>query len=107
MWVVIIKQRRHREAAELSLRGALLATWQLAVAIQLLRLFCFSSPLFSQIALTVYFLKDPRMIKFPAIYIMASKPKGTLYTGVTSDLIKRIYQHKNAVMLGFTERYTL
>ena len=45
------------------------------------------------------------MIKFPAVYIMASKPKGTLYTGVTSDLIKRIYQHKNAVTLGFTERY--
>jgi len=45
------------------------------------------------------------MKKCPAIYIMASKPKGTLYTGVTSDLIKHIYQHKNSVTLGFTEHY--
>jgi predicted GIY-YIG superfamily endonuclease len=45
------------------------------------------------------------MEKCPAIYIMANKRNGTLYTGVTSDLVKRIYQHKNAVMPGFTRRY--
>ena len=45
------------------------------------------------------------MNKHPAIYIMANKPNGTLYTGVTSDLIKRVYQHKNAVTRGFTSRY--
>ena len=45
------------------------------------------------------------MNKQPAIYIMANKPNGTLYTGVTSDLIKRVYQHKNAITHGFTSRY--
>ncbi len=37
-------------------------------------------------------------------YILASKPKGTLYIGVTSDLAKRIWQHKNNAE-GFTKRY--
>jgi putative endonuclease len=39
------------------------------------------------------------------IYIMASGPNGTLYTGVTSNLVKRIYQHKNKMMSGFTAQY--
>jgi len=36
------------------------------------------------------------------IYILASQRNGTLYTGVTSDLVKRIWQHKNDVTKGFT-----
>ena len=44
-------------------------------------------------------------IKQPAVYILASKRKGTLYTGVTSDLTKRIWEHKNDLMEGFTKRY--
>ena len=41
----------------------------------------------------------------PAIYIMTNKPNGTLYTGVTSYLIQRVYQHKNNLTPGFTKDY--
>lgn len=41
------------------------------------------------------------------IYILASQKNGTLYTGVTSDLIKRIYQHKNKEIEGFTYKYNV
>jgi putative endonuclease len=49
----------------------------------------------------------PRMPrrKQPAVYILASRQKGTLYIGVTSDLAKRIAQHKNGLGGGFTRRY--
>jgi putative endonuclease len=45
------------------------------------------------------------MKKQPAVYLLASKRNGTLYTGVTSDLIKRIWEHKNNVVEGFTSKY--
>jgi putative endonuclease len=38
---------------------------------------------------------------------MASSRNGTLYIGVTSDLVKRAWQHKNEVIKGFTEKYTV
>jgi putative endonuclease len=43
--------------------------------------------------------------KQPAAYILASKRNGTLYIGVTSDLSKRIWEHKNNMAEGFTKRY--
>ena len=45
------------------------------------------------------------MAKQPAVYILASKRNGTLYVGVTSDLVKRVWQHKNDMVEGFTKRY--
>ena len=41
----------------------------------------------------------------PCVYMLASRRNGTLYVGVTSDLIKRIREHKNDVVEGFTEKY--
>ncbi|MCX7338278.1 MAG: GIY-YIG nuclease family protein [Alphaproteobacteria bacterium] len=43
--------------------------------------------------------------KNPAVYIMTNKKNGTLYTGVTSNLIQRIYQHKTGIIDGFTKKY--
>ena len=48
------------------------------------------------------------MQKKPAVYILANKKNGTLYTGVTSYLLKRIWLHKNALYPNsFTEKYNV
>ena len=41
------------------------------------------------------------------IYILASKKNGTLYVGVTSNLVKRTYEHKNNMVEGFTKKYSV
>ncbi len=41
----------------------------------------------------------------PCVYMLASRRNGTLYVGVTSDLIKRIWEHKSDAVDGFTKRY--
>ena len=45
------------------------------------------------------------MNKEPCVYILASRRNGTLYTGVTSSLKKRVWEHKNDLVEGFTKRY--
>jgi putative endonuclease len=47
------------------------------------------------------------MHRQPAIYLLTNKPHGTLYTGVTSNLVKRIWEHKNKVIRGYSARYNL
>ena len=44
-------------------------------------------------------------MKCPCVYILASGRNGTLYIGVTSDLAKRLWEHKNDVAAGFTKQY--
>ena len=45
------------------------------------------------------------MDKQPVVYVLASKRNGTLYVGVTSDLVKRVWEHRNNVVESFTSRY--
>lgn len=45
--------------------------------------------------------------KIPCVYILANKRNGTIYTGVTSNLQKRVLEHKNNVVKGFTEKYNI
>ena len=64
---------------------------------------------------TTYFVSlamtsnDERVImqKQGFVYILFSKPNGTLYVGVTSDLIKRVYEHKQKFVSGFTQKYNV
>ena len=44
-------------------------------------------------------------MKEPCVYVMASQRNGTLYVGATSDLVQRVWQHKNGEFDGFTKRY--
>ncbi|MDR0490896.1 MAG: GIY-YIG nuclease family protein [Oscillospiraceae bacterium] len=41
------------------------------------------------------------------VYILFNRKNGTLYTGVTSDILKRVYQHKNKLNDGFTKKYNI
>ena len=43
--------------------------------------------------------------KRPCVYLLASQRNGTLYAGVTSDLIKRVWEHKSDLVDGFTKKY--
>jgi putative endonuclease len=46
-------------------------------------------------------------VKQPCVYLLASKRNGTLYVGVTSNLVQRVWQHKNDLAEGFTRRYRI
>jgi putative endonuclease len=41
------------------------------------------------------------------VYILASAPNGVLYVGVTNDLVRRIYEHRNGLIAGFTKKYSV
>lgn len=45
------------------------------------------------------------MGSYAYVYILASQPRGTIYIGVTADLVKRVYEHKTKLTEGFTKRY--
>ena len=47
------------------------------------------------------------MEKHPCVYMLTNKRNGALYVGVTSDLPKRVWEHKNKVVKGFTQKYGL
>ncbi len=46
-----------------------------------------------------------RVMKEYFVYMLASKKNGTLYTGMTNDLIRRIFEHKQGMVKGFTQKY--
>jgi putative endonuclease len=41
------------------------------------------------------------------VHIVCSKRNGTLYTGITSDIVKRVYEHKKGLVEGFTKKYKI
>ena len=47
------------------------------------------------------------MERQPCVYLLASKRNGTLYVGVTSNLVKRVWEHKNGLVAGFTCKYNV
>ncbi len=47
------------------------------------------------------------MERIPTVYIMSNQRNGTLYVGVTSQLSKRVWEHRQGIVEGFTKRYKL
>jgi putative endonuclease len=44
-------------------------------------------------------------VKFSSVYIVTNKPRGVLYLGVTTDLVRRVSEHRQSLIPGFTRRY--
>ncbi len=51
--------------------------------------------------------EEIKTVKHPCVYMLASERNGTLYIGSTSNLVQRIYQHKNEVIEGFTKKHNV
>ena len=49
--------------------------------------------------------ENQKVMKQPAVYLLASQRNGTLYVGVTSDLVHRVWQHRTNAMEGFSKKY--
>ncbi len=65
---------------------------------------------FASLAMTILYAWDPlsdgmSSVKLPAVYIMASLRNGTLYAGVTSDLPRKAFEHREGLIEGFTKKY--
>jgi putative endonuclease len=52
-------------------------------------------------------IQKGKMERQPAVYILTNKRNGTLYIGVTSDLAKRVWEHKNNIVEGFTKKHNI
>jgi putative endonuclease len=50
-------------------------------------------------------IRETRQVRQFYVYILASRPGGALYVGVTSNLVRRVYEHKNKMVRGHTNRY--
>jgi len=58
-------------------------------------------------AFAVFLAENSAMPKQPCVYILTNQPRGTLYVGVTSNLVQRVWQHKNHFVKGFVSEYGL
>ena len=58
-------------------------------------------------ATPVVLVENTSMPKQPCVYIMTNQPRGTLYIGVTSNLIKRAWEHRTHAVSGFTAKHEL
>ena len=54
-----------------------------------------------------FWIPELALVKHPAVYILTNGPSGVLYIGVTSDLVKRIWQHRSDAVEGFSQHYRL
>src|SRR5437868_11065761 len=65
-----------------------------------------SQPVMAGLVPAIHVLQTNRM-KGGYVYILTNRPNGILYVGVTSDLVRRVFEHRSGFVAGFTKRYGL